>query len=76
MAAGDAASALSRLDSVNQLAEELLHSTDANQLNTVAVYWERRSEVLDALNQRSLAAECRTRAKAIRDRIASLTLPT
>jgi len=72
LAAGNAASALARLDSVLPLAEELRQSTDANALDTVAVYWERRGEVLDALNESSQVAECRARAKAIRDRIAAL----
>ncbi len=75
LAADNAASALARLDSVLPLAEELQQSTDANALDTVAVAWERRGEVLDALNQSSQAAECRARAKAIRERIASLNPP-
>ena len=66
---------MARLDSVLSLAEELQQSTDANALDTVAVSWERRGEVLDALNQSSQAAECRARAKAIRDRIAPLNPP-
>jgi len=72
LGAGNATSALARLDSALSLAEELLQSTDADILDTAAVYWERRSEVLNALNQSSLAEECRSRAKTIRDRIASL----
>lgn len=73
---GDPASARSRLDCIAPLAEELVQSTDANLLETAAVYWERRSAVLDSLNQSSHADESRARAIAVRHRIASVTKQT
>ncbi len=71
LASGDAASALNHLDSVEQLAENLFQAADADQLNTLALYWECRSEVLDVLRKGDLSTECRGRANAIRTRIAA-----
>jgi tetratricopeptide (TPR) repeat protein len=71
LAAGNAAAALNHLDSVEPLAEELLQSADADQLNILALYWECRGEAIRVLQRSDLVVECRSRADAIRARIAS-----
>jgi tetratricopeptide (TPR) repeat protein len=72
---GEAKSALSRLDAVEHVLADLQHSTDGNQLATVAVYWELRAQALDGLKQSSGAAKSRDRAKSIRDRIRMMPPP-
>jgi len=47
-------------------------ASDVNTLDTVAAYWERRTEALDALGRSAEAIESRTRALAIRTRIAEI----
>ena len=64
--------ALVRLESFVEQASCLESATDANTLDTAATYWERHTEALDVLGRSSEAAESRTRALAIRARIADI----
>ena len=64
--------ALVRLESFVQQATILESATDANTLDTAAAYWERRTEALDALGRSAEATESRTRALALRTRIAEI----
>ena len=64
--------ALIRLESFVEQATILESATDANTLDTAAVYWERHTEALDALGRSADAAISRSRALAIRERIADM----
>jgi exonuclease VII small subunit len=61
--------AIVRLESLTDLATSLESSSDPNHLDTAAAYWERRVEVLEALQWHVEAAESRARAAALRARI-------
>jgi hypothetical protein len=65
--------ALVRLESFVEQASCLESATDANTLDTAATYWERRVEALVALGRSSESDESRTRALALRTRIADST---
>jgi tetratricopeptide (TPR) repeat protein len=67
-----AESALVRLEAVVERVSALESATDTNILDTAATYWERRVEALDALGWAAEAAESRTRAAALRARIAEI----
>ena len=67
-----AESALVRLEAVVERVSALESATDTNILDTAATYWERRVEALDALGWAAEAAESRTRAAALRARIAEM----
>jgi tetratricopeptide (TPR) repeat protein len=67
-----AGAALVRLESLVAQVCLLESASDVNTLDTVAAYWERRTEALDALGWASEAVESRARALAIRTRIAEM----
>jgi tetratricopeptide (TPR) repeat protein len=67
-----AEAALVRLEAVVEHVSALESATDTNILDTAAAYWERRVEALDALGWTAEAAESRTRAAALRARIAEI----
>jgi tetratricopeptide (TPR) repeat protein len=67
-----AGAALVRLEAVVEHVSDLESATDPNILDTAAAYWERRVEALDALGWAAEAAESRTRAAALRARIAEM----
>lgn len=62
--------ALIRLESFVEQATILESATDANTLDTAATFWERHTEALDALARSAEASESRSRALALRARIA------
>jgi hypothetical protein len=61
-----------RLEAVVEHVSALESATDPNILDTAAAYWERRVEALDALGWAAEAADSRTRAAALRARIAEM----
>jgi tetratricopeptide (TPR) repeat protein len=67
-----AGAAIVRLESLVAQVSLLESASDVNTLDTVAAYWERRTEALDALGRSAEATESRTRALAIRTRIAEI----
>ena len=67
-----AQAALVRLEAVVEHVSSLESATDTDILDTAATYWERRVEALDALGRAAEAAESRTRAAALRARIAEI----
>jgi tetratricopeptide (TPR) repeat protein len=67
-----AEAALVRLESFVDQASILESAPDANTLDTAAAYWECRADALEALGRSTEAAESRSRALAIRARIAEM----
>jgi hypothetical protein len=64
--------ALIRLESFVEQATIVESATDANTLDTAATFWECHTEALDALGRSADAAISRSRALAIRARIADM----